>query len=185
MEIIIKEIPEEGMQLHLDSKKDGWFRQAISDSLSDLYKTGDKGEGEFELLRIGVNVDCSGVVDCDCHPTCCRCLKVFPSHMEVPIHLTLAPLYESERQLKLEQKDEVALVKDDLEFSYYEGDDFNLGGIIREQVILALPLQTLCKKNCKGLCQRCGKDLNEGPCDCKQEQADPRWRPLKAFKAKR
>src|SRR3989344_4322101 len=159
MEIIIKEIPEEGMQLHLDSKKDGWFRQALSDSLSDLYKTGDKGEGEFALLRIGVNVDCSGGGDCDCHPTCCRCLKVFPSHMEVPIHLTLAPLYE--------------------------GDDFNLGGIIREQVILALPLQTLCKKNCKGLCQRCGKDLNEGPCDCKQEQADPRWRPLKAFKAKR
>ena len=184
MEIIIKDIPEEGVHLHLDSHTNPEFRQILSDSLEKTYCEADAGNAEINLLRTGPNVDCQGEVLCEYHPECGRCLKVFDARLEVPFHLTLAPLYESDRQLKLEQKEEVELVMEDLEFAYYEGDRFNLGNIIREQVLLAFPLQPLCDAACKGLCQRCGKDWNEGPCDCQDRQEDSRWAQLKALKSK-
>lgn len=182
MNIIIKDIPEEGRELSLDAAKDGWFRGVLTQALPEMYHPEDEGKALFNLMRTGANVDCRGDVACVYHPVCSRCLKIFKNRLDVPVHLTLAPLYESERQLKLEDKDEVALIKEDLEFAFYEGETFSLSDIIREQIILAIPLQPLCKTSCKGLCQQCGKDLNEGPCGCSPNHEDPRWRPLKSLK---
>jgi uncharacterized protein len=50
---------------------------------------------------------------------------------------------------------------------------------LREQILLALPMQPLCKPDCRGLCVECGKNLNEGPCDCVEETIDPRLAGLK------
>lgn len=182
MEIFIKDIPEEGRNLHFDSETESWFQNILTDSLAEACRKEDRGTADFHLLRTGQNVDCWGQVSCGCHPVCSRCLKVFKKHLDVPIHLTLAPLFESERQLKMEHRDEVELVKEDLEFTFYEGESFDLGAIIREQLILEIPMQLLCKEDCKGLCQTCGKNLNEGPCQCKTAHADARWTPLKKFK---
>lgn len=52
--------------------------------------------------------------------------------------------------------------------------------MVREQLILALPDYPLCRKGCAGLCARCGKNLNDRPCDCKPE-TDPRWAALEAL----
>lgn len=185
MNILIKEIPESGKDISLEAVKEGWFRQILKEALGELHHEGENGKAVFHLLRTGQNVDCRGEVSCDLHPTCCRCLKDFPLHLEVPIHLTLAPLFENERQLKIEGEDEVELVKEDLEFAFYEGDTFNLGDLIREQVILTVPMQPLCSKECKGLCQSCGQDLNDGPCQCKEEHVEHRWDALRGVKLKR
>jgi uncharacterized protein len=53
--------------------------------------------------------------------------------------------------------------------------------MIREELILAVPEYVLCREECRGLCPRCGKDLNEGPCACRPEP-DPRWAALEALK---
>ncbi|MBI4124783.1 MAG: DUF177 domain-containing protein [Deltaproteobacteria bacterium] len=182
MEIIVKDIPEEGLELDFDAGRTPWFLQVLRDALGKQHAKEDRAQGHLSLLRIGENIDCEGRVECDCHPTCCRCLKVFHHHLDVPVHQILAPLYESERQLKLEQKEEVELVKEDLEFAYYENDRFDLGDMVREQIILSLPLQPLCQEACKGLCPVCGKNLNEGPCQCKARDVQTRRIPLKAFK---
>lgn len=42
------------------------------------------------------------------------------------------------------------------------------------EIVLSLPMKHLCKEDCKGICQTCGKDLNDGPCDCNHAQVDPR-----------
>lgn len=182
MEIIVKDIPEAGLELHFVSNRDGWFKHCLVDSLAELYQKEDRGRADITLLRTGLNVDCSGRMVCDCFPTCSRCLKVFRYPLDLPFHLTLAPLYESEQELKRLQKDEVELVKEDLEFAYYEGDRFDLGAILREQIILGVPMQPLCKETCKGLCPKCGQNLNEGTCQCQPAQADPRWTPLQVLK---
>ena len=52
---------------------------------------------------------------------------------------------------------------------FYQGDHSELAPMLREQIILAAPMQPLCRENCAGLCARCGKDLNEGPCQCPAE----------------
>lgn len=184
MEIIIKDIPEEGTSFHWDSKVDAWFALLMKEVLAEFYQPGDHSEIDLHFFRTGENVDLTGELRLEAHPTCGRCLKVFKNHIDVGIHLTLAPLFENQRQLELESKEEVELIKEDLEFSYYEGESFDISAMIREQVILALPMQPLCQESCKGLCTHCGKDWNEGSCDCQVTSQDPRWEPLKRLKVK-
>ena len=184
MEIIIKDIPEEGLKLHFDSTVDEWFQKALVDSLGENYKREDHGNANFFLMRTGENVACDGAVSCDAYPTCSRCSKAFCHPLNIPIHLTLAPLYDNDRELTLESKEEVELVKEDLEFTFYDADRFDLAAVIREQIILELPMQPVCKEDCKGLCSTCGSDLNEGECGCEPKQADLRWAPLQKLKNK-
>jgi len=54
---------------------------------------------------------------------------------------------------------------------------------VREELVLAAPRYVLCREDCKGLCPRCGKDLNAGPCGCAPVK-DARWQPLKALRDK-
>lgn len=49
---------------------------------------------------------------------------------------------------------------------------------VRDYSILAVPMKKLCKEDCKGLCYKCGQDLNKGDCDCSGEEVDTRWAPL-------
>ena len=59
------------------------------------------------------------------------------------------------------------------------GEDFvDLTAQMREDIILELPQRALCAEGCKGLCPRCGKDLNQGSCRCKQSKGDLRWHAL-------
>jgi len=58
----------------------------------------------------------------------------------------------------------------------------NLDEAIREELILAVPEYVVCRDGCAGLCPRCGKDLNEGPCECRDGSTDPRWAGLEALK---
>jgi len=65
------------------------------------------------------------------------------------------------------------------------GEDFvDLTSNIREDIILELPQRALCAEDCKGLCPHCGKDLNKGPCRCKQPEGDLRWHALDNLKLK-
>lgn len=55
---------------------------------------------------------------------------------------------------------------------------------IRDYALLSIPMKKLCKDDCRGLCPKCGKNLNEGDCDCDSQTSDPRWLPLKDLKNK-
>jgi uncharacterized protein len=59
-----------------------------------------------------------------------------------------------------------------------EQHQLDLAEVVRQQLLLALPMHPVCRSACSGLCPHCGQDLNEGPCDC-TEETDPRWSVLK------
>jgi uncharacterized protein len=65
-----------------------------------------------------------------------------------------------------------------------DASEIVLDNDIRDYALLAVPMKKLCKDNCKGLCPECGKNLNEGSCDCKDREIDPKWLPLKELKNK-
>jgi uncharacterized protein len=75
------------------------------------------------------------------------------------------------------------------EDSYFIADPtsafFVIDDLVREAVILALPLKPLCSEDCKGLCPVCGTDLNKSKCRCVMEKADPRWDQLKGLLKKK
>lgn len=72
---------------------------------------------------------------------------------------------------------------DDGNDDYIETPDFKLelDEIVISDILLSLPQKNLCKDDCKGLCQTCGKNLNEGDCSCDKRQIDPRLEILKQF----
>ncbi len=59
--------------------------------------------------------------------------------------------------------------------------ELHLKDWIRQYLLLALPMSPLCRADCKGLCPRCGKNLNQGPCACPPEAPDERWSALKVL----
>jgi uncharacterized protein len=62
---------------------------------------------------------------------------------------------------------------------FIDGMVVDVAGIAREAVILSLPAQVVCSPECLGLCSQCGKDLNQGPCECAPSGGDERWGALK------
>ncbi len=79
----------------------------------------------------------------------------------------------------------VELPGDDLEVLEYMGPEIDLTQAVVDQVVLALPLQPRCSDACKGLCPRCGYDLNLGQCGCADDQGDPRLAALRSLKPSR
>jgi DUF177 domain-containing protein len=61
-----------------------------------------------------------------------------------------------------------------------QASEIEMDEMVREQIIFAVPNYPECRSDCRGLCATCGRDLNEGPCDC-QPAPDPRWAALKSL----
>lgn len=74
--------------------------------------------------------------------------------------------------------------KEDVIFIHPDTDKIDLDKDIRDYAVLAVPMKNLCSEDCKGLCPKCGKNLNEGPCNCNEEEIDPRWEPIQKLKSK-
>lgn len=77
---------------------------------------------------------------------------------------------------------ERSITAPETEIGYYRGDSLLLEDVLREQVLLSLPVRTLCKPDCKGLCPRCGENRNIRECSCEEGPADPRWEALAGLK---
>ena len=99
------------------------------------------------------------------HGVCDRCAADFERFVEFPIDVVLVTELSNE-----ENEDEWVF--------HLEADAADLEDIVRTVFVLNLDSKLLCSEDCKGLCCRCGKNLNEGPCSC-QKEIDPRFAALK------
>ena len=107
----------------------------------------------------------TGLVTTTIHGVCDRCASDFDADLEFPIDVVLVTELSNE-----ENEDEWVFP--------LEGDAANLEEIIRTVFVLNMDSQLLCKPDCKGMCCRCGTNLNEGPCSC-QKELDPRFAALR------
>lgn len=71
--------------------------------------------------------------------------------------------------------------EDTEDFVVAEDQKVDLDPLVRDDIVIRYPSKLLCSPDCKGLCPNCGKNLNEGDCDCAKEQTDPKLDALKAF----
>jgi uncharacterized protein len=79
---------------------------------------------------------------------------------------------------------ERSITAPETEIGYYQKDSLLLEDVLREQVLLSLPVRTLCKPDCKGLCPRCGKNRNSQDCSCDVGPNDPRWEALSGLRSR-
>jgi len=77
---------------------------------------------------------------------------------------------------------ELALAREDLDASFYDDPVVPVAPIVEERIQMAIPMKPLCREDCRGLCPRCGSDLNVSECSCVVEEVDPRWRALQLLK---
>ncbi len=109
--------------------------------------------------------------------SCARCLESVGQPVQREFDLLYRPQGADAGQ------DELAVNDAESEVGYYTGDGLLLEDVLREQLLLAVPMKTVCREDCKGLCPQCGKNLNLGACSCRRPQ-DPRWEALKGLKEK-
>jgi len=105
---------------------------------------------------------------------CTRCLKRFTTTLSVPLREQFYPTIEVNTGVPVPPPE-----NDELSFPIDRNHLLDLREAIRQNLVLALPMRTLCSEECAGLCPTCGKDLNEGPCDCPTEVADERFSALR------
>jgi uncharacterized protein len=130
------------------------------------------GVAELESLALGeirVKGTYSVVIECDCD----RCLD--PA--EFPIEKQFDLFYHPESAQSTQG--EVHLAEGESEIGFYEGDGLELNDVLREQVLLDLPMQRVCKPDCKGVCPYCGQNRNTSVCNCQVAPVDDRWSALK------
>jgi uncharacterized protein len=80
--------------------------------------------------------------------------------------------------------DEQSISSAETEIGYYQGEGLLLEDVLKEQVLLSLPVKQVCSSGCKGLCPQCGTNLNTGSCDCVAAMPDPRWAALEDIRKK-
>ena len=156
--------------------KDTGFRAAGASSLRATFHKISGGvllQGEFaaEILA-------------PCH----RCLLDTRVKMPVSFMLNLIPKDLVERADSADADDVEAAAKagsfdlEDADEELFNGKTIDLDPILREQVLLALPMRVVCREDCNGLCATCGQNLNEAKCGCEQRVVDPRLAVLKDIK---
>jgi uncharacterized protein len=68
-----------------------------------------------------------------------------------------------------------------MSIAVFDGESIDVDEIVKEQVLLSVPIRSLCKSDCKGFCPTCGADRNAGECGCQPGEVDPRWAALKGL----
>jgi uncharacterized protein len=155
----------------------------------------------LDLMKADDMIAVTGVLEGTAVRQCVRCLKEYDEPLAFSVHVAFA---REGKQAKKESRSTTRQPKpvdprkgrpvpaqtepeseeenegDDRYF--YQGDHVELAPMLREHVILAAPMQPLCREDCAGLCAHCGKDLNEGPCQCPAETAPTTVRVIRSMK---
>jgi uncharacterized protein len=106
---------------------------------------------------------------------CDRCLDVTDRNLDLKFDLFYAPLSSGPHA------PEVRLDKDESETDFYKGEGLELEDVLREQILLALPMQRVCREDCRGICPVCGQNRNRVACGCQVKAPDDRWAALRKF----
>ncbi|MCB0075782.1 MAG: DUF177 domain-containing protein [Anaerolineales bacterium] len=158
----------------------GVRKYEIADNLDDLdpelvIQAPITGKVKFTKILGGILV--TGRLQTVVEVPCSRCLEPF----DLPLRIELEEEFRATTDLVTgaslpvdEAQDEATLIN--------EKNIVDLSEVVRQALFLALPTTPVCRKGaCKGLCDQCGKNLNEGPCDCVEDEVDPRWEALRSL----
>ena len=133
----------------------------------------EPGEVSGRVRRAGKEVELRGKLHAKLEVVCGRCLQPveLPISTEFTERFVRAVSWAAEEQHELRQED--------LNIAVFDGETIELDDLVREELLLAVPVNVLCREDCKGLCPICGIDRNLKDCQCENNEDDTRWHKLK------
>ena len=177
--IRIVDIPETGVSIEREDSPD------VFPILKDLEKAGECKFISPIKLRVAVKAigrmyRMNGSFSTTVQLTCSRCLSEFKKPLKDVFDMTFVPI-------GLDKTDEgdyqdKELTDEEIGITYFEGEEIDLKDAFQEHLIMSLSQRPLCKEACKGLCQKCGANLNDGNCRCTKDQINDRFEILKGLK---
>ena len=155
-----------------DSDYDFEFEEDVQKlTLDEIYN--GKFHTKVNLTKFQDQIILKSKTDINAHLTCDRCATEFDSIIS-----------SDYRMVYLLRGKETEIESSDVTYISPDSDFIDIRSDVRDYAMLAIPMKKLCKDDCKGLCQRCGKNLNEGECNCQKDEVDLRWQPLMELKNK-
>lgn len=135
----------------------------------------EEHHGKHQTIK---DIRLDGQLAVELETDCARCLEPVVTGVKHSFDLLYRPLGTDAGRAEL------SVTSAEAEISYYQGDGLLLEDVLREQVLLAVPLRAICREDCKGLCAQCGANLNVKRCSCAEPVEDPRWSGLKDLRGK-
>jgi uncharacterized protein len=138
-----------------------------------------KAEGSVELLgntlgeiRVQGRLEVTMEADCD------RCLEAarLPVATDFDLFYRPDPVRHANEEIEIDEGES--------QIAFYKGEGLELSDILREHILLSLPMQRVCSEACKGICPSCGQNRNQGDCGCTSKPVDDRWAALKKLSTK-
>jgi uncharacterized protein len=155
----VERITWEGLDVPV-SLEAGWFAHWLKEQPELDFAVERPITGTIHLERHDDNILVRGHLRGELNFTCSRCLDGFIEPLAADFDLLL----------RIGQPpppaQEVELDSGELDEDYFQGEDLDLNALLREQILLTLPLKPLCGEECRGLCRQCGANLNRERCTC-------------------
>ncbi len=146
MKIKVSDIPEEGLSV-------------IDKTMVEINGQDVPVDLDLKVDKQGSEVLVEGNIGTGIDMVCNRCLTEFKQRIDVPVSLVYQPAEGFSGQSH-------ELGTDELDTGFYREDELDLDAVAVEQIMLNMPIKSLCSEACKGICPHCGANLNEGSCSC-------------------
>jgi len=186
MVVTVDQIREGGLSLD-EPLSEAFLTHALADVKDTGFRPQSAATLHVKLRKTGSGVVVQGSTEVAVHTACRRCLADVPLNIPLSFTLNLVParsLFAGEAGEGDEEHSERGgsfdLTRADEDV--FDGKTIDLDPLVREQVLLALPMHAQCSEDCRGLCGNCGQNLNEGRCACRTDPVDARLAGLKNIK---
>ncbi len=132
-------------------------------------------EVDLSIQKSGEEFFCQGQVAARVAVECARCLKLFEADVNGTLDFIVCSIeyHEANAREAVDAEDYVHFADQAMRANIVE--------VVRQAVLLEIDMMPLCSDDCRGLCVRCGRNLNEGDCGCSGDEIDERWAALKDF----
>lgn len=184
MVVSIDQIRDEGLTVQ-DRVSVEALTVALTEGRDSGFRPAQPAHVSATFHKVSGGVFLEGKLDAELTSPCSRCVTEVKLKVSVPFSLNLVPKSRLPREAADNDdagEDAGSFELADANREVFDGKSIDLDPIIREQVLLALPMHALCREDCKGLCDLCGQNLNEKQCSCERERVDPRLMALKNIK---
>jgi len=172
MKILVDRLKDSPTELAFEET--GAWRADLEEALPELRGSlAEPIRASLRAHRMALDVYLEGTLRGALDLECSRCLARYREPLLEPFRLVLSP---AGTRVPAEPEAAAALdryglcLADELETGWFQGYEIDLSGLFQEIVTLAIPVQPLCRDDCKGLCPRCGADRNAGPCGCAESR---------------